>query len=181
MHFLNIHQEQNAWELEGEWIILDYLSRTWEAYHETATAEINLLEFPGNLQMLFCEEIETPFARSLPVRGVLNQSKPGHENSVRVPIGQGNLDNLSNNLPFQWMFLIFKNACAFKCIIVWHRNKNLKLMLPMRDFHSPGKIIQLGALNLTFLPREVNCDLKYMCILFLVTNFLQSLLASWFF
>lgn len=53
--------------------------------HKTATAEINLLESPGNLQRLFCGEIETPFARSLPVKGVLNQRKPGHENSVRVP------------------------------------------------------------------------------------------------
>lgn len=39
------------------------------------------------------------------------------------------------------MFLIFKNVCVFKCIIVWYRNKNLKLMLFMRDFYSFGKII----------------------------------------
>lgn len=49
-----------------------------------ATTEINLLEFLGNLQKLFSGEIETPFVRSLPVKGILNQSKTEHENSVRM-------------------------------------------------------------------------------------------------
>lgn len=80
------HSSQTECMRAGEeWIILDYLSGTWEAYHKTATAEINLLDFLGNLQRLFYEEIETPFARSLPVKGILNHRKTGHENSVRVP------------------------------------------------------------------------------------------------
>lgn len=79
------HPSQTEWMRAGEeWIILGYLSDTWEAYHKTTTGEINLLDFPGNLQRLFWEEIETPFARSLPVKAALNHRKPRHENSVRV-------------------------------------------------------------------------------------------------
>lgn len=83
--FLEHSSQTECVRAGGEWIILDYLSSTWEAYYKTATAEINLLEFPGNLQRLFCGEIETPFARSLPVKGILNHRKPRHKNSVKVP------------------------------------------------------------------------------------------------
>lgn len=83
--FLEHSSQTECMRAGEEWIILDYLSGTWEAYHKTATAEINLLDFPGNLRRLLCGEIESPFARSLPVKGILNHRKPGHENSVRVP------------------------------------------------------------------------------------------------
>lgn len=83
--FLEHSSQTECMRAEEEWIILDYLSGTWEAYHKTATAEINLLDFPGNLRRLLCGEIESPFARSLPVKGILNHRKLGHENSVTVP------------------------------------------------------------------------------------------------
>lgn len=48
--FLEHSSQTECVRAGGEWIILDYLSSTWEAYYKTATAEINLLEFPGNLE-----------------------------------------------------------------------------------------------------------------------------------
>lgn len=83
--FFDHSSQTECMRAREEWIILDYLCGAWEAYHKTATAEINLLYFPGNLQRLFYEEIETPFARSLPMKGILNHRKPGHKNSMRVP------------------------------------------------------------------------------------------------
>lgn len=78
----------------GEWIIPDYLSRTWEATTEGA-AMINLPKVQGNLQRLFCGEIETPFARSLPGKGVLNQRSLDVKILSGLPKGLGVLIGLT--------------------------------------------------------------------------------------
>lgn len=76
----------------------------WRDPPQTTAEQINLLELPGNLQRLFLGEIETPFARSLPVKGILNQSKPGHENSATVPCGSRQSWSSFQQPAFRWMF-----------------------------------------------------------------------------
>lgn len=56
---------------------------------------INLPKVQGNLQRLFCGEIETPFARSLPGKGVLNQRSLDVKILSGLPKGLGVLIGLT--------------------------------------------------------------------------------------
>lgn len=141
----------------GEWIMLDYLSRL-ERLPQKAAAMINLPKFQGNLQRLFCGEIETPFARSLPGKGILNQRKPRWENSVMVPKCLGNPDGHHNSLPFHWLPWL---ACAFKFRWVWQAYRFSTVDSCAGIFNILEKMVRWG---ITFCRKE-NHDLRCFCVL----------------
>lgn len=132
---------------------------------QKAAAMINLLKFQGNLQGLFCREIETPFARSLPRKGILNQRKPRCENFVRVPQGFRNLDRPHNSLAFHWMAWL---ACAFTLRLVWQENRFNITDIYEGIFNILGKLVRL---DLTFwTKRTVILDVCVFCLDFSFCN-----------